>query len=280
MVTVTDGKSQDSTQLHDMTQWVNVDVEHATIGEHPPAYSETTISGSVSGSEYATGPPEASSSLAERTTPVTLTRVALTPPTNFLTIERKNDSIKGTYAINPTLPPPPGSVISTDSDGKNLNLNFASTNGSINAVVEIIKDVDAKGPACLQAESRNNSVTLVIHDAQQNRFRLRAASTNGSITLRIPQTYIGSISIKMKNGSLKFDSELQTKLHTFSVVGEESRFFFGDYISAGYENDETWLMDHIRVEANGSVNIAFIEVEDGGKGKEASEKGFFSRLLG
>ncbi|KIJ42407.1 hypothetical protein M422DRAFT_31345 [Sphaerobolus stellatus SS14] len=280
MVTITDGKSQDSTQLHDMAQSVNVDAELATIEEHPPAYSESTISGSASGSEYATGPPEASSSSAERTTLAIPTRVALTPPTNFLTIERKNDSVKGTHAINPTLPPPPGSVISTDSDGKNLNLNFASTNGSINAVVEIIKGVDNKGPAHLQAESKNGSVALVIHDAQQNRFRLRVASANGSITLRIPQTYTGTISTKMKNGSLKFDSKLQTNLHTFSVVGEESRFFLGDYISAGYENDETWLMDHIRVEAhNGGVKIAFIE-EDGGKGKEACGKGFFSRLLG
>ncbi|KIJ42413.1 hypothetical protein M422DRAFT_48252 [Sphaerobolus stellatus SS14] len=155
MVTVTDGKSQDSTQLHDMTQSVNIDVEH------PPAYSESTMSGSVGGSEYAAGPPEASSSSAERAL-ATPTRVTLTPLTNFLTIERKNDPIKGTYAINPTLPPPPGSVISTDSDGKNLNLNFASTNGSINAVVEIIKGVDNKGPAHLQAQSKNGSVTLVI----------------------------------------------------------------------------------------------------------------------
>ncbi|KIJ42412.1 hypothetical protein M422DRAFT_143050, partial [Sphaerobolus stellatus SS14] len=184
------------------------------------------------------------------------TRVTLTPLTNFLTIKRKNDTIKGTYAINPTLPPPPGSVISTDSDRKNLNLNLASTNGSINAVVEIIKGADNKGPAHLQAESKNGSVTLVI----QNRFRLRAASENGSITLRIPQTYTGTISTKLKNGSLKFDSDFRTKLHTFSVVEEESRFFLGDYISAGYENDETWLMDHIRVEAhNGSVKIGFIE---------------------
>ena len=89
----------------------------------------------------------------------------------------------------------------------------------------------------------------------------------------------------MKNGSLRFDSAVQPRLRTFSEVNGEGRFFLGDYLNSGYEDDETWLMDHIRVEAhNGSVRIKFTEDNsDGsseGKGKESGAKGFLSRLFG
>ncbi|KIJ29825.1 hypothetical protein M422DRAFT_268696 [Sphaerobolus stellatus SS14] len=260
------------------------DSQSVHIIELPPDYSESAVSKTSAGSEYITeppGPPEASSSSQEITRPLTMTRVSSSPATNFLTINRKNETVKGIYAINPTLPPPPGAVISKDNDGKDLNLSLKSTNGPVNCLVEIIKGVDTKGPARLHAESENGSVTLVIHDAQQNRFRLQAVSINGSVSIRIPSTYIGPISTMIKYGSLNIDTALRPKFQTISEIDEEGRFFLGDYISAGYENDETWLMDHIRVESHyGGVNIAFIEEDGGEKGKEASQKSFFSRLFG
>jgi len=83
---------------------------------------------------------------------------------------------------------------------------------------------------------------------------------------------------------------VQEHLQTFSEIKNEGLFFIGDYVATGYEGDETWLMDYIRVESdNGSVKISFTEEDEEqtlsgsdrkGKGKAPNRKGFFSTLFG
>jgi len=248
----------------------------------PPSYSETESAADDPGPAYPSSELPPSFSETSR-----ILRPPLAPPTNYLTIERPNHSIKGTYAIDPTLPVPPGAVVGKGQDGRDLHMRLASQNGAIDAVVDIIRGVDAKGPARLDVESHNGSVSVTIHDLRQNHFRLRVASHNGSVTVRIPPAFIGTVSTRLKNGKLRFSNEIQERLSTFSEVKHEGRFFIGDYAASGYESDETWLMDHIRIEAdNGDVKVSFLNDEPfdnfkgKGKGKESGGKGFFGRLLG
>ena len=56
------------------------------------------------------------------------------------------------------------------------------------------------------------------------------------------------------------------------------RHFIGDYASSGYEDDESWLGDHLRVESEyGRIKIEFID--EVGEASSPSKRGFFSRLL-
>lgn len=201
------------------------------------------------------------------------------------------------------MPKPPGVHPSIDVDGKPLNMHVSTTNGAVGVVIELSRSGDVKGPARLKAESRNGSVTVTVvsrvvlssrmlrrysvihsqHDKRLNRFRLHVTSMNGAVTVHLPSTYVGTVSTGIKNGDLKFSPAIHKRLVTFSEKNKEARFFIGDYASLGYEDDDTWLGDHLRVEShNGRVMVDFVdeESEASPRGKSSSNgKGFFSRLL-
>ncbi|KAF8510101.1 hypothetical protein JB92DRAFT_3144481 [Gautieria morchelliformis] len=186
-----------------------------------------------------------------------------TPPlayaTNFLTIFRENNSISGKYTIARSMSMPPGAVPSVGDDGKKLNMRVASQNGSVDVVIELDPSADTKGPARLQADSRNGSVAVTVHDKGLNRFRLKASSRNGSVSVRIPPTYFGTVSTGLKNGQLAFSPAVQARLTTFSERDGDGNYFIGDYASSGYQGDTTWLGDHLRVESeNGRVSVDFV----------------------
>ncbi|KAF8590729.1 hypothetical protein K439DRAFT_1627469 [Ramaria rubella] len=223
----------------------------------PPTYTESTISTdstTLSDISSQDPPPSAGASSSGSTAP------PLSPPTNFLTIFRPNQSVKGSYTIDPSLPVPPGTTPSNGSDGKQLNARLASQNGAVDVTIELRRSGDSKGPARLEASSHNGSVTVAVHDARLNRFRLHAASQNGSVTVRLPPTFEGSISTNLEWGKLVFSTAIQARLTTFSENGSEGRFFVGDYAGSGYENEETWLGDHLRAQTrNGRVRISFLD---------------------
>jgi hypothetical protein len=100
--------------------------------------------------------------------------------------------------------------------------------------------------------------------------------------IRLPSTFLGAVSTWIKYGKLTFSPGVQARLVTFSEKDREARYFIGDYTSTGYEDDESWLGDHLRVEAEyGKVRIEFVDEEREmmSIGKGASrKKGLFSRL--
>ncbi|KAF8590730.1 hypothetical protein K439DRAFT_1328929, partial [Ramaria rubella] len=80
----------------------------------------------------------------------------------------------------------------------------------------------------------------------------------GNVTLRLPPTFHGPVFTDLKNGTLTFSPAMQARLTTFSMRDPEGRFFLGDYVGSGYENDVTWSGDHLCAEAhNGQVKICF-----------------------
>lgn len=122
----------------------------------PPAYTQADPPSALP----PTPPPpmEASSSSSAPPPP-------LAPPTNYLTISRPNDSIKGTYTINPSMNVPcsVGPVIT--SDGRMLNAQLKSKNGTVDVVIQLIRGPDAKGPAQLETTSHNGNVTVTVVSA-------------------------------------------------------------------------------------------------------------------
>jgi len=131
----------------------------------PPAYSPPEIPSQASVKapsdlppSFSAGPSTSTSTGVESRLP----RPPLSVPTNYLTIDRENQSVKGTYSIDATLPVPPGVTPSIDTDGKQLHLRLKSQNGSVNCVVDVIRGMCAKGPARLDAQSVNGSLTLTI----------------------------------------------------------------------------------------------------------------------
>lgn len=114
----------------------------------PPAYTKDATPDTVH-------PPIKASSSSSPT-------LSLVPPTKFLTIVRDINPIKGRYTIDPSMPEPPGAAPVAGDDGKFLNMSIVSDYGSIDAVVDLIRNDNANGPALLALDSRYGSVTIAV----------------------------------------------------------------------------------------------------------------------
>lgn len=75
---------------------------------------------------------------------------------------------------------------------------------------------------------------------------------------------------------------MQQHVATLSEVSNKGRYFIGDFAAHGYEDDETWHMDHLEIQAEHCVvTIKFTtdREDDGDESAKGKGKGFFSRLF-
>lgn len=272
MITLPDDKSNAATGTvtpsgHDHSNTLDFE-------DLPPDYSEATASPSTSNQSPLSFSEHSGSSTSESVPPAhSTTESAFTPlarPTNYLSIRHLNSSIDGVYSINPTLPAPPGAAT-------NLNLQLVTQNGSIKTIVEIVRGVDSKGPARLEMQTQNGHVDATVIDRGENRFRLHVTTQNGSATICIPSTFIGSIHARMLSGQVQFSPDVQQHVTILSEVDNERRYFIGDFTANGYQDEETWHMDHLYIEAqNGNATIQFASDEPSLNG---TSRGFFGRFF-
>src|SRR5882724_6658540 len=136
---------------HPMVTLTKIEAEDAL----PPSYTEAAPS--PSSLPPPSPPPVASSSLSA---PSRL----LSPPTNYLTISRLDDSVKGKYTIDPSIRMPSSVIPSLGKHGRTLNA-YLKSNNSIDVVIQLIRGPEAKGPAQLEALSLNGSVTVTVVSA-------------------------------------------------------------------------------------------------------------------
>jgi DUF4097 and DUF4098 domain-containing protein YvlB len=110
---------------------------------------------------------------------------------------------------------------------------------------------------------------------------LKAQTSNGSIVIHVPRSFRGPVTIRTRNGSVRFSDALSVDLVTFNEVNNTRRYFIGD-LSDLTEQPEGWFGDEINLESsNGGIKLQYdaepILLDTGSKGKG---KGIFGRLLG
>ncbi|KIM74103.1 hypothetical protein PILCRDRAFT_828512 [Piloderma croceum F 1598] len=238
-------------------------------------------------------PTYASSSLASSTTsPSPL--APKSQSTNYISLNRPNNSIKGVYTINPFLfiPQtflPPLSPGETESSRKNLKIY--SENGSVNVDITLLADpqklgseeVDLKKRATLDVASHNGSVNVKQRRVDthtlgiRNPFHLNVTGHNGSVTVGIPGTFEGLITIHAKNGSVKISDDITQRIGMQNEVKHTHYCFVGD-ISLYNDGDASWEGDRLEVDAhNGRVKVYTIDGDpEASKGKQS----LLSRILG
>ncbi|CEL58683.1 hypothetical protein RSOLAG1IB_08747 [Rhizoctonia solani AG-1 IB] len=191
----------------------------------------------------------------------------LPPPCNHLVQRRSNDSVKGTWYVDPAMPIPDALLPSIENfDGlwneadqkarkerKKLekkgkhrdeslpapnairpNLFLGSNNSSVDAKVHVISSGDQSKTALIVAEGRNGSVTLDIKTYAPQPLRIFAISENASVRVRIPNTFEGAVIASSKYGSIKISDPIKSRMTTFSTVSDITRAFIGDWQAAGF----------------------------------------------
>ncbi|KAJ7271158.1 hypothetical protein C8J57DRAFT_1603592 [Mycena rebaudengoi] len=130
-------------------------------------------------------------------------------PTNFLSISRSDGSIKGSYIIDPRIKPPQAD----ETGDAQQNLFLHASNGGIDVDVFVVGDRDVKRRVDLFVRSKNGSITARVHaDAARPPISLKVTDANGPITLHLPRSFRGPITILTRNGSVRFSKPLSAQL--------------------------------------------------------------------
>jgi hypothetical protein len=119
-------------------------------------------------------------------------------------------------------------------------------------------------------------------DAARPPISLKVTDANGPITLHLPRSFRGPITILTRNGSVRFSKPLSAQLTQLGEAQNTRRCFAGDFPVAGDFPDgeeAAWAGDELDVEAsNGDVKLLYDDER-----KSASDAGgkgsFFGRLL-
>ncbi|KAJ7439261.1 hypothetical protein B0H11DRAFT_2254011 [Mycena galericulata] len=208
--------------LKDATQ-VDIIVNRATAPDDPP-------------------PPYVDiESRAATTSAPTLTLASLAPPvpgdvtpTNFLSLSRGFSSIKDTYVIDPRvrilqsmLP----LLAADETEARRRNVFLHTTNGAIDVDLfvlgEVEQDVKNRKVEMLVKTSNGSLPQNSWHGGPAARapIHLTAHSSNGPITLHLPRSVRGPISVRSCNGSIRFSGPLGVDTTTFSEANQTRRCY-------------------------------------------------------
>jgi len=249
---------------------------------------------------------------------------------NFLVITRTHDSLKGRYIIDTALEIPASLLPALDapeegsgcqrskSDGKGKdeerlgagerpNLKLSGQHGSMAADVWIVNSKAEGSEATADAEAKrafvevtnaHGSVKLqVAADPTNTPFALLVSTDTGSITLYIPRTYTGALTIRKGYGSVKLSPALESRLQTFSDIKGKRVCFVGDFRQAGFgqgggavegeqEGTGGWRGNAIEVgSVHGSIRVSYVDDETRAEGVmsvlpfTSSGTGFWSKLF-
>ncbi|CAK5282524.1 unnamed protein product, partial [Mycena citricolor] len=280
-----DGLSLPSTTmiLKDAKEVISPDVvvNRAEVDDAPPAYAQSP------GLSPATTPSDAKSQDAGATdpplppTPGAPTLPTDIRPTNFLTLSRSNDSISGSFVIDPRIKIPTAHLPPLgpgETEETRRNASFQSANGSVKVDLFVLGDDTVERPVLLFVKSKNGPVHAKLHaaDAARPPIQLTAQSSNGPVHVHFPRSFNGLLTVVTRNGSVKPSALLTSELTTFSETNGVRKYFVGDF--SGYTDAEGWRGDEAHVEtSNGSVTLRF-DHEPPPPVPEGKGKGFFAKL--
>lgn len=256
---------------------------------------------------------------------------------NFLAITRTYDSLKGRYIIDTALDIPESLLpdLGDPEDpkdeerlgaGERPNLTLRGQHASMAADVWIVNSkgeengegemkrafvevTNAHGSVKLQVVSHRPLAYLTITnqrirtsylqaaDPVATPFALLVTTDTGSITLYIPRTYTGALTIRKSYGSVKLSPALEARVQTFSDIKGKRVCFVGDFRQAGFgqggaadkpkqEGIAEWRGNAIDVgSVHGSIRVSYVDDETRGEGVTSvlplpgSGTGFWSKLF-
>ncbi|QRW11618.1 hypothetical protein RhiLY_10617 [Ceratobasidium sp. AG-Ba] len=188
------------------------------------------------------------------------------------------------------------------------NLMLGSKNGSVAGEVHVVSSDGIVRPGLIVAEGHNGSVSLDVRTYATQPLRIFAISKNGSVRVKIPQSFEGAVIMSTRNGTTNVSDSVKSHMTTFSGASGTTRGYIGDWQSAKFGSlptppaspilsldsaadpplptipDDpftTWTGPLVHVSShNGSVHLSFVEEakprSEGGGGF----RGFMSGLFG
>ncbi|ESK96443.1 hypothetical protein Moror_6951 [Moniliophthora roreri MCA 2997] len=183
-------------------------------------------------------------------------------PSNYVLIHQKNSAVRGIYGINASLQIP-GTLVPLPAEAESpgelrKNLEIASKNGGVDAEVHIVSDAkpcDGRKKVTLETRSSNGSVTTKLHRSGSSSppIALSSYSHNGSVHVRIPRSFRGTLYLTSCHGNAKLSEGVSGQATLLRDSEGTKRYLIGEFDGAE-DGDEV----HAETK-NGSVRVMYID---------------------
>jgi len=208
---------------------------------------------------------------------------------NFVSVLKGNGSVKGSWFLDPLLPIPKAllpPLLPGETEETRKNFNVLASNGTVDIDLTLLSsDLSTQNPKILTDQKRTNiftkafngNIKIAIHAPYLPRLPvlLNVCSLNGAISLTIPRSFQGIITITTQNGNVKFLGDMENAINITSDVNKTRRCFLGDF--SALVDDEPWEGDEMVVEtSNGGVKIQY----DDEATESTRQRGFLGRIFG
>lgn len=98
------------------------------------------------------------------------------------------------------------------------------------------------------------------------------------MTIHLPRSFRGPVSLHTKNGSIRLSAPIQTNSTQFSDLGGVQRSFLGPFDASEFTSGQGWDGDELVVEgANGGIRIVYDD--EALLAQQTKQKSFFDRLF-
>jgi hypothetical protein len=103
--------------------------------------------------------------------------------------------------------------------------------------------------------------TVSQRNPSNHPLSITALSQNGSVTLSLPRSFVGPLTVRTHNGSYKPTPALDSAVTTFSEHDGLRKSFIGDPVGSGYLADpEAWQGGEVTMESkNGTLRIGWMD---------------------
>ncbi|KAK7061105.1 Rho-type GTPase activating protein Rga1 [Paramarasmius palmivorus] len=174
-------------------------------------------------------------------------------PSNYVLVHQRS-SVDGIYGIDASLQIPDNLLPPIDPDAPEelrQNLHVASKNGSVDVEVYILPDAkpcDGRKKVVLETRSSNGA-----HRGETSNppFALTSFSQNGSVHVRIPRSFRGTLYLSTLHGHVKLSEEVSAQASLLRDSDGTARYLIGPF-----ENAEAG--DEVHAESkNGSVRVMY-----------------------
>jgi len=182
-------------------------------------------------------------------------------PSNYISLTRPFDNIKGTFVLDPNLRLPQP-MLSNDK----VNLTLSALMGEVSAIVYVVGSKSLPGDKTrMEVSSTMGSTRLEIHAAEQRApISISITARLGEVKLLLPRSFRGPLRLSATLGQITLSPALRA-----GTVTTGDRMFVGDWTEEELKQ-EAWVGDEASVDsALGSVSVAY---------NDEKKKGFLESL--
>ncbi|KAF8240049.1 hypothetical protein L208DRAFT_1235294, partial [Tricholoma matsutake] len=207
-------------------------------------------------------------------------------PSNFITIVRKDGSVKGAWVIDPTLVIPTSFLTPVAENENRKNFSVIARDGAVDVDVTVVQGYDQhkyknihggeKKRVTMYIKANDGRVKARLHGPPPSSplprpsISLILHAHDGGVSLTLPRSFNGPLNITTRDGTVHFSPEIAAAVTTFSE-GKTRKCFVGDY-SAWQDDNRCPGDDAVLDIHDGSVKIQF-------DNEAERPKGFWAKLF-